>query len=645
MGNWTYQWISLSILSTLIFITSFGIIISYMANFKNLRSNLESLNTKGARNIMYITASCFLLTFVSSIISILYGFGVINNSSDENNSSSSSGMSGGGDDENTTQAADCDTTNGCNTANDSWDYITGLTYKKESWQNIDNTLDDYVVPTTNSYTSCDVSLNACVPPETEGKCLKNGQEPVHICTMQTLGSKQMQNAAINASPDSSGNDSTHVFGIVGFDGSSTFGEISSTGEITSCGNCYEICFAPYFNSVNSQESAGEENGESNNSNGIISSATMNVSNAQKDYRSNLNEYNGKYGRNMIVQNFNKDAGGSYSMDIFMPAGGFGAYNSCVTNGADASGCGGDDFDGTTTTKISDFVYTNYPTVGQGWSGGIRGGAAGGGPDEPVDTMTESDIYNYCDSIQSNGGTDVDALVVEACKWVYDNNYHYNGYGMAIRRVQCPKDLSYVTGCSKNNANYPEFTDGNNSPFTDLGTTGTTGSYSFNWSGNNTDSDNGWRIIDIDSGNRFKTTTMQDCCQPSCTRASNFYDETGDEFYDENNKYFYGCNKYDQILGEIDGGFPTDRINQDVCDGSWQDCSTVVDTIPDCTNSADTSTNSEDTSTNSADTTSSDCVADYGTCGGENHTGFTNCCSSTFNCEYKDQYYSQCRPSS
>ena len=113
--------------------------------------------------------------------------------------------------------------------------------------------------------SSDFSVNACIPPETEGKVSPPGMPLGHMCPHLMLGHPVMLQAAKDDKLDSD-----YAYAVVGFDG----------GQ---CGECFEIQFDP----------------------------------------------NDPWKRKpLIAQVFNSQAGGETNLDIYMPAGGFGAFNSC-----------------------------------------------------------------------------------------------------------------------------------------------------------------------------------------------------------------------------------------------------------------------------------------------------------------------------
>lgn len=238
----------------------------------------------------------------------------------------------------------------------------------------------------------------------------------------------------------------------------------------------------------------------------------------------------------------------------MPGGGFGAFNACY-NYPEFSN----------TTKTGSFMYTEYPTVGQlDNAGGIRGGKDTGSADDSAwPKLSEDQAKEYCSSftdVNGEGGSSGDWY--DACMWVWENNYHYNGIGVAVRRINPPKELQYVTGCSKETSEWPNIEDiaSTSNPWTI--TDESTGAYELSnengWEGNNDNSGFG------NGGGQLTTTTMQDCCQGSCLRASNVglkptpLGETPKKEYfsDLNNTVFYGCTKTNEIISGFPSGIST-----------------------------------------------------------------------------------------
>jgi hypothetical protein len=186
---------------------------------------------------------------------------------------------------------------------------------------------------------------------------------------------------------------------------------------------------------------------------------------------------------MIVQSFNTAAGGAKNFDLFMGAGGFGAFNACVPGS----------YPGTQTTTFGQFMYTAFPGDYSG-QGGIK--------------------FLNLDACKVNGASTVAALGSSACQGkiaglcdtaaspsagmarttrtsckesnLVASAYHQN-WTVRARKVECPPALTRVTGCRLAPAGLPQADPRVKTVATADGT--------------------------FRSG--YTTTTMQDCCKPTC----------------------------------------------------------------------------------------------------------------------------------
>jgi hypothetical protein len=201
---------------------------------------------------------------------------------------------------------------------------------------------------------------------------------------------------------------------------------------------------------------------------------------------------------MIVQTFNTAAGGGKNFDIYMAAGGYGANNGC--------------FGGTAP------MYSSFPTVGEPGLGGVRTinfpqqCSMNGYTNASISTATcQNQISSQCMMIQSTSSamnqSDSQISCMEANQPA--NLYHIN-WNVRAKRVECPTNLTRVTGCKLAGQGLPQA----DPAAKDVASAGgfATG---------------------------YTTTTMQDCCRPTCaysgnvTRANN---PTADSAYGA----FYTC---------------------------------------------------------------------------------------------------------
>ena len=178
---------------------------------------------------------------------------------------------------------------------------------------------------------------------------------------------------------------------------------------------------------------------------------------------------------MIVQAFNTGAGGGKNFDLFMGDGG---------EGANSAGC--------------PKQYTNYPSIGQTGNGGIRALSVSGNicsdstgkfSATTIASMScQSGIAADCNMITA-GNAAVQSATQNSCieSNQTQNLYHLNWNVMA-KRIECPANLTRVTGCKLNSQGLPA--------------ADPTAVDSASASGKG-----------FSSG--YTTTTMQDCCRPTC----------------------------------------------------------------------------------------------------------------------------------
>jgi hypothetical protein len=183
---------------------------------------------------------------------------------------------------------------------------------------------------------------------------------------------------------------------------------------------------------------------------------------------------------MIVQTFNTAAGGGKNFDIYMAAGGYGANNGC--------------FGGASP------MYDAFPTVGEPGNGGVRTinfsaqcASNNSYTDASISTSTCQDqIASQCDTIQSSASATNQSTSQTSCVEANQpaNLYHLN-WNVRVKRVECPANLTRVTGCKLNSQGLPA-------------------------------ADPAAKDVASASGytTGYTTTTMQDCCRPTCAYSGN-----------------------------------------------------------------------------------------------------------------------------
>lgn len=194
---------------------------------------------------------------------------------------------------------------------------------------------------------------------------------------------------------------------------------------------------------------------------------------------------------MIVQAFDTQAGGGKNFDVYMGDGGYGANNACA--------------------GVSDAMYTSFPDQGGNYAGGVKAAryaqCASGGQYSAVSIET-STCQNYvasqCDMIDSASSTTQSTTQGSCIESNFvDSQYHLN-WNVFAKRVECPDTLTRVTGCKLNDQSLPAA-----NPAAKDSTT-----------------------VDSSFRSGYTTTTMQDCCKPTCAWPANVSntDSTWSTFY-------------------------------------------------------------------------------------------------------------------
>jgi hypothetical protein len=193
---------------------------------------------------------------------------------------------------------------------------------------------------------------------------------------------------------------------------------------------------------------------------------------------------------LVVQAFNTSAGGGMNFDVFMGAGGFGAQNACDPNFTQQPSASGK------------YLYTSFPEVGEGGNGGEKA-ALVPACDTSEHLITDSTLSSSaCQSqIASDCGmiaASSAAVASETIQSCIDSNqpstfYHLN-WKVYAKRVECPVHLTEVTGCKLAPQGLPA---------ADPSVTTATQAAS-----------------DSTFASGYTTTTMQDCCKPTCAWQDN-----------------------------------------------------------------------------------------------------------------------------
>jgi len=313
----------------------------------------------------------------------------------------------------------------------------------------------------------------------ESQASKPGAAVTFICPGNMLYSTNMVQAAIDdGNPD-------YMYGIVGHDADPGF--IDGAAKSTCC-QCYQMIYA--WPSPNNERQVQKNPDD-------VSKPASAV----------------PIPKPVIAQSFNTAATRN-TFDLYMGGGGFGAHNGC-----------GPGLQQTSTS--GQYLYDAYPQEG-GVSGGVKPITNWSECKNQYQWVTDSSLSSpacqakllaTCNKIQH-----ADPKITEyARKSCIQTNqaaslYHAN-WSVYVRMVECPEALTRVTGCKLQPQGLPKVNglitpeQAANDP-------------SFWKKGSN--------------GNMYETTTMEDCCRPSCA-AANWVQDKGLK-PDPDYNVFYSCER-------------------------------------------------------------------------------------------------------
>ncbi len=331
---------------------------------------------------------------------------------------------------------------------------------------------DYAIaPPSQCHNRFDYQAEGCIPGDestlcggkcnTINACLETPDEKpfadvTFICPRFMLFSDQMRQAAID-----DGNTDFN-YAIVGHDVDR--GGIDGEAD-SSCCQCYQLVFA--HPSVNNERQA-----QLNPDNPTPPTSALPLP------------------KPLIAQSFNT-AATPHSFDVYMGAGGLGANNAC----APVVG---------STSRSGQYMYTAYPEVGQTSGGGVKAVTHFPQCKNDIQWVTEqtlssdacqAEVRAACEQIEST----IDGLTEQARDSCLRSNrvesaYHLN-WSVYAMKVECPRHLTEVTGCRLAPQGLPQVDRSTLSADRAATNTGF-----FNQATN---------------GEMYETTTMEDCCRPSC----------------------------------------------------------------------------------------------------------------------------------
>ena len=320
------------------------------------------------------------------------------------------------------------------------------------------------------------TINACAESTTD----KPGADVTFICPRFMLGSPEMSQAATDDGL------SAFNYAIVGHDADR--GGIDGQDESTCC-QCYQLVYA-YPSPNNDRQVLADPD----NPNPPVSAVPL--------------------PKPLIVQSFNT-AATPQTFDVYMAAGGLGAHNACAP------------VMGSTSTS-GEYLYTAYPPDGQTSQGGVKAATIYQECKTSINWVTteslsssacRSTVEAACNQIQSS----IPGLGEQARASCLSTNdpsslYHLN-WSVYVMKVECPEHLTEVTGCKlapqglpavDRNVTTPEQAAANSNFWDHTGST----------------------------ANMYETTTMEDCCRPSC--ASKNWVEGRGLVPDGQYNAFYSC---------------------------------------------------------------------------------------------------------
>jgi len=193
---------------------------------------------------------------------------------------------------------------------------------------------------------------------------------------------------------------------------------------------------------------------------------------------------------LVVQAFNTSAGGGKNFDVFMGAGGFGAFNACDPNASMKSNSG-------------KYLYTQFPQDGEPGSGGVNAAtqiAGCKGTNNQATTATlssatcQANVATACGKFQSSATTVTSESIRSCTQSNNPNSYYHINWQIYAKRVECPTHLTQVTGCKLAPQNLPAVNPAVTTP--------------------------SQAAADSSFKSGYGITTMQDCCMPTCAWQNN-----------------------------------------------------------------------------------------------------------------------------
>jgi hypothetical protein len=302
----------------------------------------------------------------------------------------------------------------------------------------------------------------------EGPTVKPGADREYMCPRNLLFSAEMEQAVKD-----DGLEGFH-YGVVGHDPDK--GGID--GNDHSCCQCYQLVYAYPSPYNDKQVLTDPDHSDTNPTSAIPLPAPL------------------------IVQSFNTAATVD-TFDVYMPAGGMGAQNGCFlmpNSGGDAA--------------QRKYMYSDYPLNGQPGNGGVKPASL---QEWAADCKTKDKNWVTKDTLSSTGCvknfTDACSKITSTVPGLseqsragcikantIDSFYHLN-WSVYAMRVECPEHLTRVTGCRLGKQ------DGVKAVKKDVKTA------------EQAKADPDFWKKTANTNRLYETTTMEDCCRPTCASYS------------------------------------------------------------------------------------------------------------------------------
>jgi hypothetical protein len=276
-----------------------------------------------------------------------------------------------------------------------------------------------------------------------------------LCPRFILSGKEMTEAA----EDDWGASSPFHYAIVGHDPDDTL-DPNGTSATRTCCQCYQLVFAV------PNEAEAQVAGQSSGASAVVVPPPL------------------------VVQAFNTSAGGGKNFDVFMGAGGFGAFNACDPNFTEQPSPSGE------------YLYTHFTEVGEGGNGGEKAAllTTCDTNENLITSATlsssgcQSQVASDCNEIAAANATVTDETIQSCIASNDPNTFYHLNWQVYAKKIECPNHLMEVTGCELSPENLP--------------------------AANPNVTTAAEAAADPTFAAGYTTTTMQDCCKPTCAWQDN-----------------------------------------------------------------------------------------------------------------------------